>query len=58
MYLSFQAVSSQIDLPDDFVYYFGLYLVKKQDKGDNASKNRHDVPYMKALSLSELHALN
>ena len=24
-----QAVASQIEIPDDLVYYFGLYLVKK-----------------------------
>lgn len=29
-----EAVASQIELPDDFVYYFGLYLVKKEADGD------------------------
>ncbi|KAK7502934.1 hypothetical protein BaRGS_00005883 [Batillaria attramentaria] len=31
-----EAVASQIEIPDDFVYYFGLYLVKKEDQGDNS----------------------
>lgn len=34
----FQAVASQIELPDEFVYYFGLFLVQKEDGGDNSSK--------------------
>lgn len=31
-------MASHIELADDFVYYFGLYLVKKEDGGDNSSK--------------------
>ncbi|KAK6168256.1 hypothetical protein SNE40_022120 [Patella caerulea] len=29
-------VASDIQIPDDFVYYFGLYLVKKERGGDNS----------------------
>ncbi|XP_033727766.1 sorting nexin-17-like [Pecten maximus] len=31
-----EAVASQIDLPDDYVYYFGLFLVQKEVAGDNS----------------------
>ena len=31
-------MASQIELPDDFVYYFGLYLIKKEEGKDSASK--------------------
>lgn len=31
-----EAVASQIELPDEYVYYFGLYLVQKEDGGDNS----------------------
>ena len=34
----FQTVASQIELSDDYVYYFGLYLIKKEDGSENASK--------------------
>lgn len=31
-----EAAASQIELPDDLVYYFGLYMVKKEEGGDNS----------------------
>ena len=31
-------MASQIEQPDEYVYYFGLYLVQKEDDGDNSSK--------------------
>ncbi|XP_053382758.1 sorting nexin-17-like isoform X1 [Mercenaria mercenaria] len=31
-----ETVASQIDLPDDFVYYFGLYLVRKEDDSETS----------------------
>lgn len=37
----FKAVASQIELPDEFVYYFGLFLVQKEDGGDNSSKYKY-----------------
>lgn len=37
-FLSFQSVASQIELPDEFVYYFGLFLVKKEDQKENSSE--------------------
>ena len=50
-----QAVASQIDLPDDFVYYFGLFLVKKEDGGDNSCKDfvKHDsdIKYIYLLMI-------
>ena len=33
-----QAVAAQINLADDYVYYFGLFLIKKEDVGENSSK--------------------
>lgn len=31
-----ELVAQQIEIPDDFVYYFGLYLVKKEEDGDTS----------------------
>ncbi|KAK3087630.1 hypothetical protein FSP39_008626 [Pinctada imbricata] len=31
-----ESVASQIELPDEFVYYFGLFLVQKEEEGDNS----------------------
>ena len=31
-------MASQIELSDDYVYYFGLYLIRKEDGSENASK--------------------
>lgn len=33
-----QSVSAEIQLADDFVYYFGLFLIKKEEGSDNASR--------------------
>lgn len=33
-----EAVCSSISLGDDYVYYFGLYLIRKESDGDNSSK--------------------
>ena len=33
----FQSVASQVELVDDFVYYFGLYLIKKESGSENTS---------------------
>ena len=59
-------MASQIDLPDDFVYYFGLYLVKKEEKGDNSSKKIIFMPPLflmrghigSSLSVRPVHAKN
>lgn len=51
-----EAVASQIDLPDDFVYYFGLYLVKKEDKGDNSIVRKlqeFESPYISLKSANK-----
>ncbi|GFS11021.1 sorting nexin-17 [Elysia marginata] len=34
-----EVVAHQIEIPDDFVYYFGLYLVKKEEDGDTSDAN-------------------
>ena len=34
-----QAVASKIDLQDQFVYYFGLYLVGKESEDDFSSNS-------------------
>ncbi|RUS79709.1 hypothetical protein EGW08_012517, partial [Elysia chlorotica] len=31
-----EVVAQQIEIPDDYVYYFGLYLVKKEEDGDTS----------------------
>lgn len=33
-----QSVAQQIEIPDEFVHYFGLFLVKKEDDGDSSSE--------------------
>lgn len=51
-----EALASQIDLPDDFVYYFGLYLVKKEDKGDNSIVRKlqeFESPYISLKSANK-----
>ena len=34
----FKDVAFQIELPDEYVYYFELYLVQKEEDGDNSNK--------------------
>ncbi|KAL3889927.1 hypothetical protein ACJMK2_002244 [Sinanodonta woodiana] len=51
-----EAVASQIDLTDEFVYYFGLYLVKKEDKGDNSIVRKFqdfESPYISLKSANK-----
>jgi len=36
-----ESVCGAVSLADDYVYYFGIYLVKKEENGDNASKSSH-----------------
>ncbi|GFN91055.1 sorting nexin-17 [Plakobranchus ocellatus] len=38
-----EMVSQQIEIPDDYVYYFGLYLVKKEEDGDTSAANKNGV---------------
>ena len=33
-----QAVAAKLDLAEELVYYFGLFLVKKEAKHENESK--------------------
>lgn len=35
---SFQALMAEIDLNEDLVYYFGLFLIKRADDGEATSK--------------------
>ncbi|XP_025088996.1 sorting nexin-17-like isoform X2 [Pomacea canaliculata] len=44
-----EGVASQIEIPNEFVYYFGLFLVKKEDKGNNSIVRRlqdFESPYI------------
>ena len=34
-----ESAASQIGLADDYVYYFGLFLIRKEDVGENSSKS-------------------
>ena len=34
----FQALMAEINLNEDLVYYFGLFLIKRADDGEAASK--------------------
>jgi len=52
-----EGVSSQIDLPDEFVYYFGLYLVKKEDQSDNTIVRKlqdFESPFISLKSANKL----
>ena len=35
---SFQALMAEINLNEDLVYYFGLFLIKRADDGEATSK--------------------
>ncbi|KAL4218167.1 Sorting nexin-17 [Mactra antiquata] len=51
-----ESVASQIDLPDDFVYYFGLYLVKKEGEGLNSIVRKlqdFESPYISLKSAQK-----
>ena len=37
-FVQFQIVMSQIELPDEFVYYFALYLVRQDEVVNSAGK--------------------
>ncbi|XP_067929125.1 sorting nexin-17-like [Watersipora subatra] len=57
-----EAVCSSISLNDDFVYYFGLYLIKKESTGDNSIVRKlqdFESPYLslKAANQSGVHRL-
>uniref|UniRef100_A0A2C9M5Q8 Ras-associating domain-containing protein n=1 Tax=Biomphalaria glabrata TaxID=6526 RepID=A0A2C9M5Q8_BIOGL len=57
-----EAVAQQIEIPDDFVHYFGLYLVKKEDDGDNSIVRRFqefESPYLslKAANKDGVHRI-
>ncbi|KAH9512647.1 Sorting nexin-17 [Bulinus truncatus] len=57
-----ESVAQQIEIPDDFVHYFGLYLVKKEDDGDNSIVRRFqefESPYLslKAANKNGLHRI-
>ncbi|XP_052762786.1 sorting nexin-17-like isoform X2 [Mya arenaria] len=51
-----EAASSQIDLPEDFVYYFGLYLVQKEESGDTSIVRKlqdFESPYISLKSATK-----
>ncbi|XP_064597329.1 sorting nexin-17-like [Liolophura sinensis] len=55
-------VASHIELADDFVYYFGLYLVKKEDGGDNSIVRKlqeFESPYisLRAANKEDSHRI-
>uniref|UniRef100_A0A0B7A079 Sorting nexin-17 n=1 Tax=Arion vulgaris TaxID=1028688 RepID=A0A0B7A079_9EUPU len=57
-----EAVAQQIEVPDDFVHYFGLFLVKKEMDGDSSIVRRlqeFESPYLslKAASKNGIHRI-
>ncbi|XP_005096824.1 sorting nexin-17 isoform X2 [Aplysia californica] len=57
-----EAVAQQIEIPDDFVHYFGLFLVRKEEDGDNSIVRRlqeFESPFLslKAASKAGVHRI-
>ncbi|XP_041361399.1 sorting nexin-17-like isoform X2 [Gigantopelta aegis] len=57
-----EAVASQIEIPDEYVYYFGLYLVRKEEGGDNSIVRKlqdFESPYisLKAANKEGVHRI-
>lgn len=51
-----ETVANQIDLPDDFVYYFGLFLVKKEEDGETSIVRKlqdFESPYISLKSADK-----
>ncbi|CAG5128901.1 unnamed protein product [Candidula unifasciata] len=55
-----EAVAQQIEIPDDFVHYFGLFLVKKEDDGDSSIVRKlqeFESPYL-SLKAANKHGVH
>ncbi|XP_059158021.1 sorting nexin-17-like isoform X2 [Physella acuta] len=57
-----EAVAQQIEIPDDYVHYFSLFLVKKEEDGDNSIVRRlqeFESPYLslKAANKNAVHRI-
>lgn len=55
-----EAVASQIEIPEEHVYYFGIYLVKKEDDGDNCIVRKlqdFESPYISLKAAKGPHRI-
>uniref|UniRef100_A0A0B6Y8D2 Sorting nexin-17 n=1 Tax=Arion vulgaris TaxID=1028688 RepID=A0A0B6Y8D2_9EUPU len=57
-----EAISQQIKIPDDFVHYFGLFLVRREEDSDGSIMRQlqdFESPYLslKAANKSEVHRI-
>ncbi|XP_046577803.1 sorting nexin-17-like isoform X2 [Haliotis rubra] len=57
-----EKVASQIEIPDQYVYYFGIFLVRKEEGGDNSIVRKFqdfESPYisLKAANKEGVHRI-